>query len=266
MRARADRSPDMPMPVVDVDVLGPPRISGLARPFRRSAARELVVFLAFHRGGIRQADCAVALWPDRPVCASTMHSTVSDARRALGPDHLPRRGALLDLADSVTTDVDRFTAASSGADLDQLVRAMRLVRGTPFSGLRADWAVIDGTQAQVEGLVVQAALRGAGALVDRGRAVDAEWIVRQALIVSPDDERLYRALLRATHAHGDRARLHRTMAQLVRMAGIADPHASGCHPRTGAADGLRAVHPETAAMYYDLLVGTPASSVHPPRH
>jgi DNA-binding SARP family transcriptional activator len=256
----------MPMTTVDVDVLGPPRISGLARPFRRSAARELVVFLAFHRGGIRQVDCAVALWPDRPVCASTMHSTVSDARRALGPEHLPRRGALLDLAGTVTTDVSRFTAAASGDDPDQLVHAMRLVRGTPFSGLRADWAVIDGTQAQVEGLVVQNALRALDALLERGRAVDAEWVVRQALIVSPDDERLYRGLLRATHAQGDRARLHRTMAQLVRMAGIADPRASGGRPWTGAADAFGAVHPETAAVYYDLLVGSPAPSVHPPRH
>jgi DNA-binding SARP family transcriptional activator len=256
----------MPMSGVDVDVLGPLRMSGLARPFRRSAARELVVFLAFHRGGIRQADCAVALWPDRPVCASTMHSTVSDARRALGPDHLPRRGAVLELADSVTTDVDRVTVAASGADPDQLVHAMGLVRGTPFRGLRADWAVIDGTQAQVEGLVVQGALRAADALLERGRAVDAEWIVRKALLVSPDDERLYRALLRATHAHGDRARLHRTMAQLVRMAGIADPQASGGRPWTGAADAFGAVHPETAAVYYDLLVGAPAPSVHPPRH
>jgi len=254
------------MTSVDIDVLGPLRIAGLARPFRRSAARELVVFLAFRRGGIRQADCAVALWPDRPVSASTMHSTASDARRALGPDHLPRRGALLELAGTVTTDVDRFTAAASREDPDELLQAMGLVRGTPFSGLRADWAVIDGTQAHVEGLVVQSALRSADALMDRGRAVDAEWIVRKALIVSPDDERLYRALLRATHAQGDRTRLHRTMAQVVRMAGIAEPRSAGGRPRTGAADQLRAVHPETAAVYYDLLVGTPAPFVHPPTH
>jgi hypothetical protein len=173
---------------------------------------------------------------------------------------------VLELAHSVTTDVDRFTAAASGADPDQLVRAMGLVRGTPFSGLRADWAVIDGTQAEVEGLVVQGALQAADALLDRGRAVDAEWVVRKALTVSPDDERLYRALLRATHAHGDRARLHRTMAQLVRLAGIADPHAPGQRRGTGAADAFGAVHPETAAVYYDLLVGAPAPSVHRPRH
>jgi two-component SAPR family response regulator len=173
---------------------------------------------------------------------------------------------LLELGDSVTTDVDRLTAAASRGDLDQLVHAMRLVRGSPFSGLRADWAVFDGTQAQVEGLVVQTALRAADALMERGRALDAEWIVRRALIVSPDDERLYRALLRATYAQGDRARLHRTMAQLVRMAGIAEPQSAGWRPGTGAADQLRAVHPETAAVYYDLLIGTPASCVQPPRH
>jgi two-component SAPR family response regulator len=173
---------------------------------------------------------------------------------------------VLELAASVTTDVDRITAAASVGDLDELVRAMRLVRGTPFRGLRADWAVIDGTQAHVEGIVVRATLRGADALMNRGRAVDAEWMVRKALIVSPDDERLYRALLRATHAQGDRTRLHRTMAQLVRMAGIAEPRWAGGRPRTGAAGDFRALHPETAAVYDDLLVAPPASFAHHPRH
>ena len=223
------------------------------------------MFLAFHRGGMRQADCAVALWPDLPVAASTMHSTSSDARRAVGLEHLPRHGALLELAASVTTDVDAFSAAASGTDPDQLLQSMRLVRGTPFSGLRADWAVMDGTQAYVEGVVVQAALRAADVLMDRGRAIDAEWVVRKALVVRPDDERLYRALLRATHAQGDRARLHRTMTQLIRMAGVAAPRGGG-RPWTSSADQLSAVHPETAAMYYDLLVGARATCAHAPRH
>ena len=46
-------------------------------------------------------------------------------------------------------------------------------------------------------------------------------MVRQALQVSPYDERLYRALLRATAAQGNRVRLHAAMAQLRTLAGEA---------------------------------------------
>src|ERR1700677_3224542 len=80
---------------VEVAVLGPVVIRGMAGPFRRPAARELVVYLAFHRGGVRHAEWSLAIWPERPVSLATAHSTSSDARRALGRDaagraHLPR--------------------------------------------------------------------------------------------------------------------------------------------------------------------------------
>ena len=44
----------------------------------------LVVYLAFHRNGVRHGEWSLALWPDRPVSLATVHSTASDARRALG--------------------------------------------------------------------------------------------------------------------------------------------------------------------------------------
>ena len=136
---------------------------------------------------------------------------------------------------------------------------MRLVRGPIFAGLhRADWAVFDGTQSHVESLVVRTALRAADASVRRGCADAAEWIVRQALHVSPYDERLYRALLTATAAQGNRVRLRSTMAQLLTLAGE-----SACPPAWAPvhvpADCL---HPETAALYRDLLRGSPAAGGH----
>ena len=48
-------------------------------------------------------------------------------------------------------------------------------------------------------------------------------MVRQALHVSPYDERLYRALLAATAAQGNRVRLRSAMAQLLTLAGEASP-------------------------------------------
>ncbi len=248
---------------VELAVLGPVVVQGAPMPFRRSAALELVVFLAFHRSGVRHAACALALWPDRPVSRSTVHSTASDARRALGcaVDGWPQlpRGSVLRLRETVVTDVDQFAALAASGDPDDVVRGMQLVRGPLFSGLRStDWAVFDGTAAAVEALVVRAALQGAQALVRRGDPEWAEWVVRRALTLSPYDERLYRALLRATAAQGDCARLRSTMAQLRILSG----EAPGPPWPAGARDVAAALHPQTESLYRDLLYAEPASGRH----
>jgi DNA-binding SARP family transcriptional activator len=137
-----------------------------------------------------------------------------------------------------------------------------LVRGPLFAGLhRTDWAVFDGTQAAVEALVVRAALRGADAFVALGCGDEAEWMVRQALHVSPYDERLYRALLVATAAQGNRVGLHSAMAQLRTLAGEA-PRPPARTLQHAPADCL---HPATTALYRDLLQGSPAAGGHPAR-
>jgi DNA-binding SARP family transcriptional activator len=245
---------------VEVAVLGPVAVHGAAGPFRRAAARELVVYLAFHRQGVRHGEWSLAIWPERPVSPSTAHSTSSDARRALGRDadgrpHLPR-GVTLRLGDAVTTDVERFATLAAANDPRQLARALRLVRGRLFAGLhRADWAVFDGIQPEIEALVVRTALRGAEGLVRLGAGDEAEWMVRQALQVSPYDERLYRALLVATAAQGNRVRLHSAMAQLRTLAGEAP-----CLRARGAVGGPpECLHPATTALYRDLLSGSPAA-------
>lgn len=251
---------------VEIAVLGPVAISGAARPFRRSAALELVVYLAFHGRGVRHAEWALAIWPERPVSSATAHSTASDARRALGRDaegrsHLPR-GVDLRLGASVVTDVARFVALAGRDDPRQLQRAMGLIRGPLFAGLRrTDWAIFDGTQSEIEALVVRTALRGADVLVRLGRADEAEWTVRQALRVSPYDERLYRALLVATAAQDNRVRLHAAMAELQTLAGEA------AHPpaRTVAAPREDCLHPATTELYRDLLLGSPVVGGHPAR-
>ncbi len=233
-------------------VLGPVEIRGIAQPFHRAAARELTVYLAFHRGSVRHGDWSTALWPDRSVSPGTVHSTVSDARRALGVahdgrEHLPRAGTRAGLSDSVGTDVDRFSSLAGAADPRMWIEAMRLIRGTPFGALRlGDWAVLDGTQSQVEAMVTEAALRWAASLTALGRGDEAEWIVRQALRSNPYDERLYRSLLQALEAQGNRLRLRRTMADLRTLAG-------------------EALHPETTDLYRGLLHGQPVAEGHPAR-
>jgi DNA-binding SARP family transcriptional activator len=261
----------VPDDTVEVAVLGPVRVRGAAEPFRRSAALELVVYLAFHRGGVRHAEWALAIWPDRPVALPTVHSTASDARRALGlaPDgtsHLPR-GCDLRLRSSVTTDVDHFASLSASEHPDRLFEAMQLIRGPLFGGLhRSDWAVFDGTESRVESLVVRTALRGADACIGRGLGSDAAWMVRQALRVSPYDERLYRALLRATAAQGNRVGLRSTMAELLTLAGEQLGGRAGS-PQVGGPDAVRldCLHPETTDLYRGLLDGLPVAEGQPAR-
>jgi DNA-binding SARP family transcriptional activator len=254
----------MPGRLVEINVLGRVEVVGTACPFRRAAALDLVVYLGFHHEGVCHGEWALALWPDHPVALATVHSTASDARRALGraADGAARLpcGPRLRLHRSVGTDVDRFaTLARAG----RWIEAARLVRGPLFGGLRrCDWTVLDGTLAQVEALVVHAVLRGADALLSADRAAESEWIVRRGLLVSPYDERLYRALLLALAAQGNRVRLRGAMAELLTVA--ADAPLPAPHGRSSGAE-MGMLHPETTALYQELLCGWPATGGAPAR-
>jgi DNA-binding SARP family transcriptional activator len=257
---------------IDVAVLGPVEIRGAAQPFPRAAARELVVYLAFHRHGVRSDVWAAALWTDRRVAQSTLHSTSSVARRSLGRsdsgvDHLPRRGRLLRLEPTVGTDVERFARAAATPDPRRWVEALRLVRGRAFDGLgRCDWAVLDGTQAHVESMVVDTALKAAAHYLRRGQGEEAEWVIRRGLRVSPYDERLYRALLRAAGVMGNRVGLRTTMEELLRVAADGDPLCRSARPGTLGESGHRFLHPQTVSLFRELARGAiPAPGGDPSR-
>ena len=250
---------------VEVAVLGPVAVRGAAEPFRRPAAFDLVAYLALHRHGVRHAEWSLALWPDRAVALSTVHSTASDARRALGrsADGTPhlQRGVILRLHHSVTTDVERFAALADSDDPDRLVEAMHLVRGPLLDGVRrSDWAVFDGTRARIESLVAGTALRCAGELTRSGDGSEAARVVRQALRLSPYDERLYRSLLRAAAAEGSRVGVRSTMAELLTLAGDPERPVPGSSRALGDGDDrLEWLHPRTTALYRDLVGGSPAA-------
>jgi DNA-binding SARP family transcriptional activator len=244
----------MTHPEVEVAVLGPLEVRGLAHPFHRSAARELAVYLAFHRQGVRNDVWPEALWPTRAVSTATVHSTVSDARRSLGKgadgrEHLPRHGRTLHLADTVVTDVECFAHLASASDPAAWREAMALVRGGLFEGLLlTDWATFEGIHAQVVSMVASTALKGAAQSMAEGDGAGAEWTVRRALRISPYDERLYRALVRAADAQGSRAGLRSTMAELRFLAAMGDlVEGSG-----QAEEGATLMHPRTEALYREL--------------
>jgi DNA-binding SARP family transcriptional activator len=255
---------------IEIAVLGPIDLRGCPAPFCRPAARDLVIYLALHRDGATHAQWPLALWPDRPVSPATIHSTASDARRALGVDRAgqPRlpRGRVLRLSDDVTTDAERFSRLASTGEADSLCRAVELVRGPVLAGLRrSDWAVLDGTVARLESLVVHTALRAFRALVAVDRPDRAERVLRRALVVSPYDERLYRALLEATAAQGNRVALSSTMTELLARA--SEAHAAfGLKSRAGNGSSLvGGLHPQTTALYRDLVGLRPATRGRPAR-
>jgi DNA-binding SARP family transcriptional activator len=249
------------VPEVEVAVLGPVEVRGAARPFPRSSARELVVYLAFHRQGVRSDVWSTALWTDRCIAPSTLHSTASVARRSLGrstsgTDHLPRSGRVLRLEDTVGSDVERFARAAADPDPLRWKDALGLVRGRLFDGLLlCDWAVLDGTQSQVEKMVVDTALKGARYFLRRGCGEEAEWMIRRALRVCPYDERLYRALFWAAEVMGNRVGLRVAMEELLCVAAEGRPPKWGGGPSPPGALAHSAIHPKTLALFSELAHG-----------
>jgi hypothetical protein len=161
----------------------------------------------------------------------------------------------------VRTDVDRFDELARAQTCESWIEAAGLVRGPLFGGLRrVDWAILDGTHAHVEGMVVQTVLRGAETLRHGGRAAAAEFVVRRGLLASPYDERLYRSLLRALAAQGNRAGMRAAMAQLLAVS--REARSAFRHWDAGGTD---AVGPETTELYRELLYRWPAPGGVPAR-
>lgn len=249
-----------PVPEVVVRVLGPVDVLGASRPLARSWTLELVTYLAMHPRGATAEMWTTALWPDRVAADPTRHSTVSAARRALGraahgADHLPRCNGRLQLAPSVTSDWAQFAmlAATRGAGApDAWHAALELVRGRPFDGLRGiDWTILEGFCAEIEGQVVDVALRLAQDHLAAGRGRAAELAARRALLVSPYDERLYRILLMAADRQGNPAGVETTMAELARLVAsdTSETNVDDRYAASSARDLTVCVHPDTAAVY-----------------
>jgi len=242
---RIDQHLAVPDGHVEVAVLGPVEVRGAEQPFARAWSQELVVYLAMHPHGVPTEMWATALWPDRRPAESSLHSTASVARRALGrapdgSDHLPRSHGRLQLAPSVTTDWSRFVALAESDVPDHWRSAIGLVRGRPFDGLRAvDWPVLEGISPAIESGVVDVALRLAEASLEAGDPAGATWAARRGLLASPYDERLYRVLLTAADRSGHPAGVEAVMEELVRL--VAD-----------GVDPFDAVHPETLDLYRSL--------------
>lgn len=218
--------------------MGPVEIEGTDGELARAKSIEFVAYLALHPRGEDADRLMEALWPDKAPVSTTFNTTVSVARGALGTNaagqhHVSRveRGRYR-VEPSVQTDwaVLRATMCRIQAIEDPLQRldlvcaALELVRGEPFDGCRRgyEWARKDGTASNVERDVVEAATQAAELATSLRQGKVARWAARQGLLASRGDERLYRCLMAAAGASGDRAEVERLMEELCSVRELAD--------------------------------------------
>lgn len=225
-------------PVVGISVLGrvEVRVDGMPLRLGRAKSEELLAYLAMHRreGGADRDQLWEALWPDRPPSSAVLHTTVSVARRSVGGGgHWrplvsdARGGRVYRLTGPIRLDWDdfeRLTAeayARGSAAVGMLERALRLVRGIPFTSAAAgsyDWA--HGHRADMGDAIAVAAERLGELLLERGDVLGARRAARHGLRASPYDERLYRVLLRTAHAVDHVAGVEALMLELTGALGV----------------------------------------------
>ncbi|GAB3166112.1 hypothetical protein GCM10027059_24700 [Myceligenerans halotolerans] len=209
-----------------VRVLGTVELAGCAGTdlpaSHQRQAMELVAFLAFNPGA-RGSDISRALWPSRDPNLATRRSAVSRARRWLGTDaygfeYLPRYwstddGSQVDQEKAgyrlrgVTTDWDMFCELVgpdlTATPLDDLRRALELVRGVPFQDTpprKYVWAevLMQEMAAGVVDVAHEVSRRGL-AEGDLSLAREASRVGR---IADPADERSWRNSIRTEYASG----------------------------------------------------------------
>jgi DNA-binding SARP family transcriptional activator len=232
-----------PLPTVEVGVLGPLEIRGIAAAPQRSKATELIAWLVLHNRHGSTDEVATALWP-MGASEGSQHNVIWDARRALGEDAdgnslLVREGGLK-LSPLVTSDWAHFRELACCDDRETRVAALSLVRGKPFGDVDWQWSTVEGLAATMEAEVCDlASAIGEQALLD-GDASLAAHAAEQGILASPYDERLYRLLMRASDALGNPAGIRSAMG---RLAAILEDDV----------EPLESVHPETRALYEALM-------------
>jgi hypothetical protein len=247
-------------PAVFVRVLGELETTGtgLAQPEYAPLLNEALVFLLQHRDGVHPSVLAAALWP-RGTTADAARATVGRLGEWLGtdpkgqPNLIAESDGRLRLGPYVWSDWDLFESLQSRAlydvnlqspvHLDNLLgAALDLVRGRFLANRakgRYGWLAYEIVEAQIPAQIADTALRLADARVANGAAERAIAAVEAGLRASPEDEELWRGLLRAVFATNDVPRLEQTIAAL--------------RERTWRVHGVRGLHPRTEALIAELV-------------
>ncbi|MFC4586585.1 bacterial transcriptional activator domain-containing protein [Sphaerisporangium corydalis] len=236
-------------PSINVRILGPIEI-GPVPPLeegRAELACELVVYLATHLAGVHPVVLGGILWP-RGVQAVVRDATIARVAEWLGTDSEGRPNLRTDdtgrlrLGPEVRSDWQLFRELvrrshnDPGARAVLLDKALGLVRGPLLNGRprgRYAWLAADELEYEVAASVADAAHRLCEVRLAHGDAEAAVAAVRAGLLLTADDEGLWRDLLRAAHATADPLKLRAVVDGLHRRAS-SHPYGGGMAPETEA--------------------------------
>nr|WP_166682727.1 LysM peptidoglycan-binding domain-containing protein [Streptomyces sp. 846.5] len=218
----ADPAPDAP----EIRVLGPLDVTGLGSSGRGRRVADLAAYLYLHPGRTAEA-IAAAMNPVEPWEHRTVVSRMSDLRKLLGTapngtPYLPRvaRNATYPPLNGVRCDWTQFLALAeqglaAGADgTTALETALALVRGRPFHGSTASWAMPE--QQEMVSRIIDVAHATAVHQITARNWNAARAAIATGLDVEPTAELLFRDWITLEHHCGNRAELSRVVSELQR--------------------------------------------------
>lgn len=252
---------ELPLPAsstpaeVVIHVLGAVRTDGIDAPFSRRIAQEVAVYLVTHPAGADEERLMTALWPDRSPARSSFNQAVSRARVTLGvgssgEHHLPHLEAdgRYRVAATVTTDLQQLhgllvdlRVAAVESTVGTAVELLNAIDGLPFTnrGPGYEWAHAEGLVGWAQAVVSDTAHLVAEHGLIVGDASLAVRAARAGLRACPADEVLYRDLMRAQDASGNRVGVEAAFIELCAVIEAEVPQDD--------------VHPETWELYTSLV-------------
>ncbi|HEX2312277.1 MAG TPA: BTAD domain-containing putative transcriptional regulator, partial [Thermomonospora sp.] len=236
-------------PEVDIRLLGPIQVDapGPMDDSRRDVCTEVLVYLATHPGGVHPTVLGGAVWP-RGVSAAVRDATIARVSDWLGRDTRGRPNLYYDdrgrirLGSEVRVDWSVFrwliwrSAAEPASEPAYLSYALDLVRGPLLADRprgRYGWLAADDLEYEATARVIDTAHRLVLLRLEDGDPRGAVTAARAGLRLVPQDEGLWRDLLRATHATGDHTQVERTVDELRDHLGR-DPMIAQMQPETEA--------------------------------
>jgi hypothetical protein len=211
-------------------LLGPVEVEDAEGPVEQSKYRQLTEIAAFIALNPGRGHSALddAMWPGSRVTQNTRNTAISKLRRwfgrdAHGDDYLPRVDSGYRFHAGVTTDWDQWRALVGDdptlAGTPQLVAALELVRGQPFTGVnprRYGWA--EHLKQEMISAIVDAAHELAQRALRGGDAHLARKASTIGLQVEPGMELLWRDRIRAEHLAGNRAGIDDAIARMTAIS------------------------------------------------
>ncbi|WP_433464533.1 hypothetical protein [Spirillospora sp. CA-128828] len=234
---------------VDVRLLGPIEVDapGPMDESRRELCTELLVYLAAHPEGVHPTVLSGAIWP-RGVSAGVRDACVARVSDWLGRDARGRPNLYYDdrgrirLGSEVRVDLNVFrwlvwrSAAEPGSETAYMAYALDLVRGPLLADRprgRYAWLADHDLEYEAPARVIDVAHRLVVLRLEEADARGAVSAARAGLRLAPEDEGLWRDLLRATHASGDVAQVQVVVDELRARVGR-DPLFDRLQPETEA--------------------------------